>query len=254
MKNSISILISIYYIQVFPKCTTPDLIATNIFRTFDNLGKGKIEFRELLMTFVMCMQASPEEKLHWLFRLYDVDQNQTIDELEMIEVFERLYKVALGAENAAGPPKPPTPPPAPDVKKYKKKGKRPSAVDDLEVKTLSSKMNKTDKKYRGLKKRQTKEERKAAEEELRKQQEKEALEAAEKEKIVHVEEDEEEKFDPVARAEEIFKSLDVNGDGSVDEDEFVSGCLSDDNFLFMLEHFSCDFLWGAGMDQCVIQE
>ena len=74
------------------------------------------------MTFVMCMQASPEEKLHWLFRLYDVDQNQTIDELEMIEVFERLYKVALGAENAAGPPKPPTPPPAPtpDVKKYKK--------------------------------------------------------------------------------------------------------------------------------------
>ena len=66
------------------------------------------------MTFAMCMEASPEEKLHWLFRLYDVDQNASIDEDEMIEVFERLYKVALGAENAAGPPKPPTPPPPPE--------------------------------------------------------------------------------------------------------------------------------------------
>ena len=33
-------------------------------------------------------------------------------------------------------------------------------------------------------------------------------------------------------------------DGIVDEDEFVEGCLNDPNFLFMLEHFSCDFLWG----------
>ena len=65
------------------------------------------------MTFVMCMQATPEEKLHWLFRLYDIDQNHCIDEDEMTEVFERLYKVALGAENVAGPPKPPTPPPPP---------------------------------------------------------------------------------------------------------------------------------------------
>ena len=37
--------------------------------------------------------------------------------------------------------------------------------------------------------------------------------------------------------------LDVNGDGTVTEDEFVDGCLSDDNFLYMLENFTCDFLW-----------
>ena len=205
------------------------------------------------MTFAMCMQATPEEKLHWLFRLYDIDQNHSIDEDEMTEVFERLYKVALGAENVAGPPKPPTPPPPPpEVKKYKNKGKRNSvAVEDLGVKRLSSKMNKSDRKYTGLKKRPTKEQRKAAQEAaLLKQQEEEAAlaaaEAAEQEKLNNIEEDEEEKFDPVARAEEIFRDLDVNGDGSVDEDEFVTGCLSDDNFLFMLENFSCEFLWGDG--------
>ena len=42
----------------------------------------------------------------------------------------------------------------------------------------------------------------------------------------------------------IFGDLDANNDGIVDEDEFVEGCLADPNFLFMLEHFSCDFLWG----------
>ena len=195
------------------------------------------------------MVASPEEKLHWLFRLYDVDQNAAIDEDEMVEVFERLYKVALGAENASGPPKPATPPPPPEIKKNKKKGRRnSSAVDDLEVKTMSSKMNKSDRKYRGLKKRPTKEQRKAAEEALQRQEEAAIAEAAEQERLNNIEE-EGEKFDPVARAEEIFKDLDVNGDGAVDEDEFVTGCLSDENFLFMLENFTCDFLWGDGFEQ-----
>ena len=200
------------------------------------------------------MVATPEEKLHWLFRLYDVDQNASIDEDEMVEVFERLYKVALGAETASGPPKPPTPPPPPEIKKNKKKGRRnSSAVDDLQITKLSSKMNKSDRKYQGLKKnRQTKEQRKAAQEEaLQRQHEEEeeaAAAAAEQERLKNIEE-EGEKFDPVARAEEIFKDLDVNGDGSVDEDEFVTGCLSDENFLFMLENFTCDFLWGDGFEQ-----
>ena len=113
-------------------------------------------------------------------------------------------------------------------------------------------MNKSDQKYRGLKKRKTKEQRKAEEEEALQRQQEEAelaaaAAAAEQEKLNNV--DDEEKIDPVARAEEIFKDLDVNGDGSVDEDEFVTGCLSDENFLFMLEHFTCDFLWGDGFHQ-----
>ena len=199
------------------------------------------------MTFVMAMKATPEGKLHWLFRLYDIDQNQQIDEDEMTEVFERLYKVALGAENAGGPPKPPTPPP-PGVKKYKKKGKRnSSATDDIEIKCLSSKCNRSSRKYPGLKRRPTIDEQKAAEQEALQKQKEAAISAAqEAEKKKNADNDD--KFDPVARAAEIFKDLDINGDGGVSEDEFVDGCLSDPNFLFMLEHFSCDFLWGDGFD------
>ena len=58
------------------------------------------------------------------------------------------------------------------------------------------------------------------------------------------EEEKEPAFNPAARARVIFGDLDANNDGIVDEDEFVEGCLADPNFLFMLEHFSCDFLWG----------
>ena len=52
----------------------------------------------------MSMKATPSDKLHWLFRLNDIDQNHEIDEDEMTEVFERLYKVALGAEAAKEEP------------------------------------------------------------------------------------------------------------------------------------------------------
>ena len=69
----------------------------------------------------------------------------------------------------------------------------------------------------------------------------------EKETKTEIETEEEEKepaFNPAARARVIFGDLDANKDGIVDEEEFVEVCLADPNFLFMLEHFSCDFLWG----------
>ena len=32
-------------------------------------------------------------------------------------------------------------------------------------------------------------------------------------------------FDPVERARDLFKALDVDGDGTVTEEEFITGCL-----------------------------
>ena len=64
-------------------------------------------------------------------------------------------------------------------------------------------------------------------------------------------EEEEEEIDPSIIAKEnaraIFKMLDINRDGQLDEDEFVDGCLADDMFLEMLLTFNCDFLWGDGI-------
>ena len=36
------------------------------------------------------------------------------------------------------------------------------------------------------------------------------------------------------RAEQIFQILDINGDGELEEDEFVSGCLKDQELITLL--------------------
>ena len=37
-----------------------------------------------------------------------------------------------------------------------------------------------------------------------------------------------------SRAEDIFSVLDFNGDGQLEEDEFLSGCLNDDELISLL--------------------
>ena len=51
-------------------------------------------------------------------------------------------------------------------------------------------------------------------------------------------------FDPIARAQELFEALDVDGDGVVTEEEFINGCLKDQAFVMLLEKFSGDTIWG----------
>ena len=43
-----------------------------------------------------------------------------------------------------------------------------------------------------------------------------------------------------AKAEAIFKTLDTNGDGSLDEEEFCTGCLNDPEFAGMIQ---VNLLW-----------
>ena len=42
-----------------------------------------------------------------------------------------------------------------------------------------------------------------------------------------------------AKAEAIFKTLDTNGDGSLDEEEFCEGCLNDPEFAGMIQVNFC---------------
>ena len=47
-------------------------------------GSGYIEFREFLMVVSMTSaHTEPREKLHWVFSMYDVDGNGTVDAREM---------------------------------------------------------------------------------------------------------------------------------------------------------------------------
>ena len=57
------------------------------------------------------------------------------------------------------------------------------------------------------------------------------------------------KFDPSKRARELFNALDDDGNGFLTEDEFVSGCMSDEAFVKVLDEFSADFIWGYAQQQ-----
>ena len=49
------------------------------------------------------------------------------------------------------------------------------------------------------------------------------------------------------RAKEIFNALDANNDGTITEDEFVSGCKSDTFFMKVIDEMSLDFLWSPSV-------
>lgn len=50
-------------------------------------------------------------------------------------------------------------------------------------------------------------------------------------------------FDPGKRARELFEALDEDGSGTLTEDEFVDGCMTDEAFIQLLKDFNGDFIW-----------
>ena len=45
------------------------------------------------------------------------------------------------------------------------------------------------------------------------------------------------------RARELFAALDEDGSGSLTEDEFIDGCMTDEAFVQLLRDFNGDFIW-----------
>ena len=45
------------------------------------------------------------------------------------------------------------------------------------------------------------------------------------------------------RARELFDALDEDGSGSLTEDEFISGVMTDEAFVQLLQDFNGDFIW-----------
>ena len=62
----------------------------HMFRGFDSDRSGIIDFKKFLIAINITRNGSPEDKLHWAFRMYDIDGSGTIEEKEMMKIIEVL--------------------------------------------------------------------------------------------------------------------------------------------------------------------
>jgi len=67
-----------------------DNLAGHYFRAADKDKTGKINFREFLLFVNHECTTSPKAKLEWIFDLFDIDGNGTIDRKEMINISQVL--------------------------------------------------------------------------------------------------------------------------------------------------------------------
>lgn len=67
-----------------------------LFQTI-NIGQtGYIDFNELLIAFSILVKGSKYERLRWIFRLYDRDNDGVVSSEEMTEVVSSLHMMARG--------------------------------------------------------------------------------------------------------------------------------------------------------------
>merc|ERR1711962_228408 len=70
-------------------CST---ITKHIFNSIDNNKDGVISFQELMMTLSMTIKGTNEEKVEWLFNVYDLDGNGKINLQEFKNITSVIQK------------------------------------------------------------------------------------------------------------------------------------------------------------------
>ena len=69
------------------------MLKTLFCRTLDTDNNGFLDFREFLLAVDLVAARTPEEKLIWAFKMYDVDNSGVIDRREMENVMKSIYQM-----------------------------------------------------------------------------------------------------------------------------------------------------------------
>ena len=81
--------------EIFAHCGRHTHVFTDhVFRAIDRDNSGTINFKEFLLAVaIISNNVNPEHKLKWMFSLYDIDGNGTIDTAEMENIIQAIYNV-----------------------------------------------------------------------------------------------------------------------------------------------------------------
>ncbi|XP_037090444.1 Kv channel-interacting protein 1-like [Pollicipes pollicipes] len=85
------------YSRFFPQQSNTSLYAHYVFNTFDVSSPDRvINFEEFLKWLSRLCRGTVEEKLRWMFRLYDINNDGRITRGEMTSVFISIYALLGG--------------------------------------------------------------------------------------------------------------------------------------------------------------
>ena len=87
-----------FYKDYFPN-EAAESFSANVFRTIEKQNKEYVEFDEFVRAPEMILKGSVEEKLRWVYGMYDVDDTDTVTRYDMYVIHSAAYKMLGGSTN-----------------------------------------------------------------------------------------------------------------------------------------------------------
>mmetsp|Transcript_11288 Transcript_11288/g.17176 ORF Transcript_11288/g.17176 Transcript_11288/m.17176 type:complete len:828 (-) Transcript_11288:222-2705(-) len=81
------------FLQYFPLC---GLLGDRLFAQFDVKGDGLIDMDEFVTGLSICARGTFDEKIHFIFNMYDTSHDQTVSKEELTTLLNHVPKSVLG--------------------------------------------------------------------------------------------------------------------------------------------------------------